>query len=359
MDTSATRLKHEHLANSLRRQITRGELSPGERLPSERQMASVRGVSPGTVRRALATLVQEGIVEPRDRSGVYVCERLRQKIVGVMVPNIANPDHQAMVEAVSRIAANRGFTSAVFIRGSDNAPFKGSDFPDLAFIDNLAEMDATGVIACPLQAPPLRRFRQRLRDLDLPFVIANDYWAEPGDEHCVRVDQEADVAQVVDFLVDLGHRRIGLWMKYEDSWSSTMAACRERLASHDLSSHDVRGLSGGPSEWVARHVRDRPSSSRPTALIIPYYSQARAVLHMLAEAGCQVPREISLVSLGGPHSLLPGEVRITATVAPIERLAAHAFSLLLESEPGTVCQHRLQSRLTPGDTTVPPPSVCP
>lgn len=53
------------LANHLREQILRGELSEGSALPVERELASSVGLSRGTVRDALRVLEIEGLVTTR------------------------------------------------------------------------------------------------------------------------------------------------------------------------------------------------------------------------------------------------------------------------------------------------------
>jgi GntR family transcriptional regulator len=60
------------IADDLRGQITRGELTPGERLPSTAQLAERYGVAAMTVRNALRTLNSEGLVVARQGSGVFV-----------------------------------------------------------------------------------------------------------------------------------------------------------------------------------------------------------------------------------------------------------------------------------------------
>jgi DNA-binding GntR family transcriptional regulator len=53
--------------------IATGRLTPGSRLPSERQFQDGTGAARGTVREALAQLEAEGLIYRRDRSGWYVC----------------------------------------------------------------------------------------------------------------------------------------------------------------------------------------------------------------------------------------------------------------------------------------------
>lgn len=46
--------------------------SPGERIPSERELAEQLGVSRMTVRRAIENLIQRGLLERRSTSGTFV-----------------------------------------------------------------------------------------------------------------------------------------------------------------------------------------------------------------------------------------------------------------------------------------------
>ncbi|MEV0715018.1 PLP-dependent aminotransferase family protein [Asanoa sp. NPDC050611] len=61
------------LVANLRHEI--GRLSPGDRLPSSRDLVARYRVSPVTVSRAIATLVTEGVVVTRPGSGTYVAAR--------------------------------------------------------------------------------------------------------------------------------------------------------------------------------------------------------------------------------------------------------------------------------------------
>jgi GntR family transcriptional regulator, transcriptional repressor for pyruvate dehydrogenase complex len=70
----------EKLSQSVVRQIEqlilRGILRPGERLPSERDMADRLGVSRPSLRDAIADLSERGLVASRAGSGVFVAEVL-------------------------------------------------------------------------------------------------------------------------------------------------------------------------------------------------------------------------------------------------------------------------------------------
>ncbi|MFB7555746.1 GntR family transcriptional regulator [Streptomyces brevispora] len=80
--TGSVPSRHPDIADDLRHQITTGRIKPGERLPSEAGLAARYRVSTVTLRRALAVLQGEGLVEKIHGKGNYV-RRPRRKIMYV------------------------------------------------------------------------------------------------------------------------------------------------------------------------------------------------------------------------------------------------------------------------------------
>jgi GntR family transcriptional regulator len=63
------------LAQELRNLIRSGELAPGDKLPSEPELAHDRAVSRSSMRAAITMLEEEGFVRRRHGSGTYVTHR--------------------------------------------------------------------------------------------------------------------------------------------------------------------------------------------------------------------------------------------------------------------------------------------
>lgn len=74
IDHSAGEPVWSQLAGILRRQIERGAIQPGKLLPSISTLMQLYGVSDGTVKRALRTLRDEGLVSTIPGRGSYVRE---------------------------------------------------------------------------------------------------------------------------------------------------------------------------------------------------------------------------------------------------------------------------------------------
>ena len=62
----------EEIVNQIKQLISKGELKPGDRIPSERELATMLGVSRPSVREAIMVLEAMGFVESRQGGGTYV-----------------------------------------------------------------------------------------------------------------------------------------------------------------------------------------------------------------------------------------------------------------------------------------------
>ncbi|MFQ5793861.1 MAG: GntR family transcriptional regulator [Candidatus Bipolaricaulia bacterium] len=74
------------IADSLRDRIESGELAPGDRLPSERELSEMLGVNRMTLRRALGMLETQGLLVRRQGDGTYVAEPKIEREAGQLVP---------------------------------------------------------------------------------------------------------------------------------------------------------------------------------------------------------------------------------------------------------------------------------
>ncbi len=101
--------RYEQVAERLAADIRSGSLAPGERLPSERDLARTFEVSRASVREAIASLQVQGVVETRKGAGTFVAAR----------PPVSEAPHDAspsavlearlqLEPAVARLAAARG-----------------------------------------------------------------------------------------------------------------------------------------------------------------------------------------------------------------------------------------------------------
>jgi len=107
VDRSDPMSLHDQVAAEIRRAISDGEASPGERLPLAKDMAAVLGVNKNTVLRALHILRDEGLLDFTRGLGIRVAgtpeksavlERLRDFLEFARMQGYRRDDVISMIE---------------------------------------------------------------------------------------------------------------------------------------------------------------------------------------------------------------------------------------------------------------------
>ncbi|OLN23449.1 GntR family transcriptional regulator [Domibacillus antri] len=65
---------YSQIAERIIQQFVRGDLAPGEKLPSVREMAIQAGVNPNTIQRTYGELERLGVVETKRGQGTFMTE---------------------------------------------------------------------------------------------------------------------------------------------------------------------------------------------------------------------------------------------------------------------------------------------
>ena len=85
--------------------IAAGALSPGERLPSVRDLAAEAGVNPNTMQRALQELERQGLVYSQRTSGRFVTEET--DVIENAKRSLADEQVRSFLDAMARLGYMR------------------------------------------------------------------------------------------------------------------------------------------------------------------------------------------------------------------------------------------------------------
>jgi GntR family transcriptional repressor for pyruvate dehydrogenase complex len=103
------------IVESLRHSIASGELTRGERLPTEGDLAAHFGVSQPTIREALRVVEAMGLIEVRHGSGAYVTGDPHQ-FIATSLHTLLQMDRVGIVEVVEMRIALGGYSASRVVR---------------------------------------------------------------------------------------------------------------------------------------------------------------------------------------------------------------------------------------------------
>jgi LacI family transcriptional regulator len=301
-------------------------------------------------------------------------------------PNVREPTRQRVLEAVktlgyranpyarnlraaqSRLIAvyysnpSRNYTSEIQIGVLQRCNAEGFNaiFEEAADgIESLVSLRGEPNLAGVILVPPLTEdeaILKRLRDAGIPFVrlSATDATAEAGH---VSMDDELAAAEMTDYLVSLGHRRIGFIAGPDDHPSSQLreTGFRASLDRHGISLEPGLLARGNFHFESALRAAEAllSTSTPPTAIFASNDDMAAGVLAVAYRRGIRIPADLSVVGFDDTPLASVVVPSLTTIYQPIREMAAQATSMLLgkaDMAPvvSNVLPHRLVERESSG-----------
>ena len=160
MDSEAPYLR---IAAEIRDRITRGDLRPGDRVPSTRQITQKWGVAMATATKVIAVLREEGIVEARPGAGTVVRAATTREPAPRAVPRVVELTRDRIIRAGIAVADAEGLASVSMRRvATDLDVATMSLYRHVPGKDELLELMADAAFGeqrLPLAVPPGWRAR--------------------------------------------------------------------------------------------------------------------------------------------------------------------------------------------------------
>lgn len=185
--------------------IQQGEFPPGSMLPSESKLCSLYGVERSTVRRALAMMVDDGKISKIPGLGTSVTNPADTRDPGVrrtllfLLPRgvndtdlISEPFNAKLMGTMERECSRRGYTLLY-------KPYSQTDTAD----ELIRSCNPCGVMFTSVLQTDIYR---TLHSKGIPSVLVNQ--SQPG-YPSVGLDNPGAARMVTEYLMSLGHRRIG------------------------------------------------------------------------------------------------------------------------------------------------------
>jgi LacI family transcriptional regulator, galactose operon repressor len=280
--------------------VTRGARTPRRPRPTVADVARKAGVSPSTVSRALHTKgYASAEVRRRVRAAAvdlgYVvnaaARNLRSRTstaVGVLISDLRNPFYADLATGIEEVLRAEGHHMVLI---NDN----GEPDEEMQAAETLVAMQVPGVILTPATAECPRM----LRGNGVHVVCADRDIEGSGNPDVVASDNQAGAKQLVEHLIELGHRRIGLLID-ETKWATGAG----RLAGY-RSAHEDAGVevdqaliahTSFDAEAAAKTTSELLDSTELSALFCANNVLAQGALTVLQQRRVKIPRRLSLAS---------------------------------------------------------------
>ncbi len=177
--------------------------------------------------------------------------------------------------------------------------------------------------------------------LGLPCVVINNY-VEDLKVSCVSVDNLGGAKQAVNYLVNLGHKKIA----HISGDISTQAAAKrlegyvQALRENKIPVKEEYILKTDYSRGQARMAAEKlfKMSETPTAVFVASDSMALEVMAVARELGKNIPADLSIVGFDDNPSGLYGPVALTTVRQPLIKMAEEGvkeLNRLMNSKKGT------------------------
>ena len=302
-------------------------------------------VAPSSRAAILAAAAELGY---RPNAAAQALAERSSRTVGVLVLDLHNPVFAEILDGVLAGVRARGYRTMV-VTGADAA----QERPEL---DKLLEFRAEGLVLVSHRLAP-----SALRAIaaETPVVVATRRDVTGPGIDTVCTDDRAGAELAVAHLIALGHRRIVHLGGGDDPVAADReAGYRSAMTAAGLG-REVVVVPGGLDDAAgyAAAVTALSARRRPTALFVVNDFAALGALAAVADAGLDVPGDVSVVGYDGTRLSGLRSIGLTSVAQPlaaIGRLAAERLFERIDGRRGRAKHAVLPASLAERATTGPP-----
>lgn len=212
--------KYQQVIEWVKKRISSGELSGGDKLESENELSSLFGISRQTIRHALELLVQEGILERVQGSGTYVkdikaAEEENMELsrtVTIISTYVDGYIFPRILQAMVRNLEDAGY--GVHIMFSNNH----LETERKLLVKLLEEKSRNPLIVEPVMSGipnPNIKYYRRLKARGIPILFFHSYYQELDIPH-ISMNDEMAGRMATEYLIENGHTKIAGIFKADD-----------------------------------------------------------------------------------------------------------------------------------------------
>jgi GntR family transcriptional regulator of arabinose operon len=194
-------------------QIKAGKLRPGDRVPSEKELAELYRVSQITSKNALIGLADEGVLVRVQGKGTFVRQHgetatakgipsSARDVIGLILPCMKTKVDQKILDSIEKYVTSSGYNLQVRIT-------RESQVEESAAIESMVASGVRGLIVFPTEEERYNDSILRLSLDKFPHVLIDRFLKEIR-TYSVSSDNVNGTEQAITHLLDNGHEQIAL-----------------------------------------------------------------------------------------------------------------------------------------------------
>lgn len=306
-----------------------------------KDVAAMANVSRATAARALNSYgyvsddTAKKVLDAAEKLG-YRSNRLAQAlrngqlpIVGCVLGDIQNPFFARIAHDIEVVARQEGYN---LIIGSSEEQVG----QEKSLLASLRSLSICGFIVAPTSASGNTNLQQLIDD-GVPVVLV-DRMAQDIRCDSVIVDNEGGARKAIEYLVAMGHRRIGLLQDDTRIFTSLerFNGYRNALLAHGLELDEQLISVSQSTVEQAIDVTMRMFSQKnpPTALFTVDSLMTQGALLAFRSMGMSIPHDVSLIGFDDFNLATFTEPQITVVAQPVSEIGSAAAGLLLKRLAG-------------------------
>jgi DNA-binding LacI/PurR family transcriptional regulator len=302
-----------------------------------KDVAKRAGLSPATVSRALnqsgyvSADAQRRVDEAVDELGYqpnWLAKGLKgqsSRLVGLIVPEISSLYDSLIIQSVSTILHENNYGMILCINNEDAEV-------DLGYLKILQEKRVDGIIYTHPLHGNNSKFVRRLVQEGMPIIELNRRCEEDVLDG-VLADNVQSAYQITNYLIGLGHRRIGLVMGQTDLTTGEYRFTGYRHALNDaniaIDNSLIRIGSFSQEHGEAGMQELLALPERPTAVLAGSNRILMGILKTLGEQNICIPDDMSVAAFNDTDWLSIWNPPITTVDIATEEMAKLSVELLL------------------------------
>lgn len=331
------------VADSLRKRMQEGTLTPGMKLPAFRTIADEFDVSTMTVVKAIEMLDRENLIYRMHGVGAFVRPKSHdsklpvRRLLALTIQDMSSPFTIGIARSIERSCYELGWGVQAFNADLDLVQEQRD-------LQRIADQGAQGAIIMPPCAPACIDQLARLRRTGFPLVFIDQ--TIPGMEgDFAASDHEAGAYQATNYLLKHGHRQI--WIVTHPPVSTSIAG---RIQGYELALRDA-GVNPLPEWkiWIDQDIQRRGAllkqrwlgayqaalaalrGHRPlpiAILALDAYVQW-GVYEACRELGLKIPSDVSVIGFDDSEITHLAQPRMTFMSQRTEEIGRAAVEMLL------------------------------